>query len=118
MKTTLNDLLRAHPRCKKEPVTFTSDVEQRKQRSQNNRLNKHNGDKTKKNLTGSYTEVNPHKRFDPRTCGIDHFICQLNPGHPNTVFPGNGIMKTVNVMIKQSERIGKTVKISQMHVFR
>ena len=37
----------------------TSDVEQRQQRSQNNRWNEHNSDKTKKNLTGSYTEVNP-----------------------------------------------------------
>ena len=38
---------------------FTSDVEQRKQRSQNNSKNEHNSDKTKKNFTGSYTEVNP-----------------------------------------------------------
>ena len=38
---------------------FTSDVEKRKQRSQNNRKNEHNSDKTKKNFTGSYTEVNP-----------------------------------------------------------
>ena len=46
----------------KEPVTFTSDVEQRKQRSQNNRESEHNSDKTKKNFTvlGSYTEVNPN----------------------------------------------------------
>ena len=36
-----------------------SDVEQRKQRSQNNTENEHNSDKTKKNFTGSYTEVNP-----------------------------------------------------------
>ena len=37
---------------------FNSDIEQRKQRSQNNRKNEHNRDKTKKNFTGSYTEVN------------------------------------------------------------
>ena len=43
----------------KEPVTFTCDVEQRKQKRQNNRENEHNSDKTKKNFTGSYTEVNP-----------------------------------------------------------
>ena len=43
---------------------FTSDVEQRKQRSQNKRENEHNSDKTKKNFTGSYTEVNPI--FEPR----------------------------------------------------
>ena len=42
----------------KEPVTFTRDVEQR---SQNNDFldNEYNSDKTKKNFTGSYTEVNP-----------------------------------------------------------
>ena len=38
---------------------FTSDVEKRKQRSQNNMENEHNSDKTKKNFTGSYTKVNP-----------------------------------------------------------
>ena len=36
-----------------------SDVEQRKQRSQNNRENDHNSDKTKKHFRGSYIEVNP-----------------------------------------------------------
>ena len=45
---------------------FTSDVEQRKQRSQNNRENKHNSDETKKNFTGSYTEVNPEKHLVER----------------------------------------------------
>ena len=43
---------------------YTSDVTdveqlQRKQRSQNKRQNEHNSDKTKKNFTGFYTEVNP-----------------------------------------------------------
>ena len=40
---------------------FTSDVGQRKQGGENNRENEHNSDKTKKNFTGSYTEVNPGK---------------------------------------------------------
>ena len=42
-----------------EPMTLTSDVKQRKQRSQHNRPNPNNGYKTKKNFTGFYTEVNP-----------------------------------------------------------
>ena len=41
-----------------------SDVEQRKQRSQNNRWNEHNSDKTKKNFTGFYTEGNPEYLVD------------------------------------------------------
>ena len=51
-----------------EPVTLTSDVKQRKQRSQHNRPNPNNRYKTKKNFTGFYTEVNPKKCFkkDPR----------------------------------------------------
>ena len=42
-----------------EPVKLTSDVKQRKQRSQRNSPNPNNSYKTKKNLTGSRTEVNP-----------------------------------------------------------
>ena len=40
-------------------MKLTSDVEQRKQRSQHNGLNPNNCHKTKKKFTGSYTEVNP-----------------------------------------------------------
>lgn len=43
---------------------------------------------------GIKTTLNDLLRFHPRTCRVDHFICQLYPGHPYTVFPGNEIMKT------------------------
>ena len=40
-------------------MKLTSDVKQRKQRSQHNNPNPNNSYKTKKKFTGSYTEVNP-----------------------------------------------------------
>ena len=40
-------------------MKLTSDVKQRKQRSQHNSPNPNNSYKTKKKFTGSYTEVNP-----------------------------------------------------------
>ena len=40
-------------------MTLTSDVKDRKQRSQHNRPNLNNNYKTKKNFAGFYTEVNP-----------------------------------------------------------
>ena len=40
-------------------MKLTSDVKQRKQRSQHNGPNPNNSYKTKKKFTGSYTEVNP-----------------------------------------------------------
>ena len=40
-------------------MKLTSDVKQRKQRSQQNTPNPNNSYKTKKKFTGSYTEVNP-----------------------------------------------------------
>ena len=53
-------------------MTLTSDVNQRKQRSQHNRPNPNSSYKTKKNFTGFYTEVNlssymlkEHKDFTP-----------------------------------------------------
>ena len=57
-----------------EPVTFTSDVEQRKQRSQNNRKNEHKREKTKKNFTGSYTEVNPNYGARRQQNGNGNFV--------------------------------------------
>ena len=55
----------------REVVEVTrSDVEQRLQRSQNNRQNEHNSDKTKKNFTGFYTEVNPKTEYSQLSpCG-------------------------------------------------
>ena len=40
-------------------MTLTSDVKQRKQRSQHNSPNPNNSYKTKKKFTGFYTKVNP-----------------------------------------------------------
>ena len=59
-----------------------SDVEQRKQRSQNNRQNEHNSDKTKKNFTGFYTEMNPE--FHPGM-KLTPGLMQTQPEHAHTV---------------------------------
>ena len=48
-------------------MTLTSDVKQRKQRSQHNSPNPNNSYKTKKNFTGFYTEVNP---ILSKICGL------------------------------------------------
>ena len=43
-------------------MKLTSDVKQRKQRSQHNRLNPNISYKTKKKFTGSYTKGNPKEK--------------------------------------------------------
>ena len=48
-----------------------------KKLSQNNRQNKHNSDKTKKNFTGIYTEVNPIFVLQQIVHGILEMICIL-----------------------------------------